>query len=64
MYSGGDVTPKLQASPYKLSQELAGAGSRDVQASAVVLSNGFGSAGNWNVTSWKDYASLSKLLYR
>lgn len=54
MYSGGDTTPKVQASPYNLSQDLlqvSGRGGGDTQVPA-------------NINSWKDYASISKLLYR
>ncbi|KAE9138231.1 hypothetical protein PF007_g1495 [Phytophthora fragariae] len=53
MYSGGDTTPKVQASPYNLSQNLlqvSGRGGGDTQVPA-------------NINSWKDYASISKLLY-
>lgn len=64
MYSGGDITPRIQASPCKLSQDmlqLAGPTSGQVPA------KGFDFAAvtaNLNISSWKDYASLSKLLYR
>ncbi|KUF90873.1 hypothetical protein AM588_10008219 [Phytophthora nicotianae] len=66
MYSGGDLTPKKQASPYNLSQDIpkpSGPGSGDNQTP----SDGFAfsaAAAHFSVNTWKDYASISKLLYR
>ncbi|KAJ8548765.1 hypothetical protein ON010_g10908 [Phytophthora cinnamomi] len=59
MYSGGDITPKIQASPYNLSQDLLRISGREGGESQV-LAIGFE---NTNISSWKDYASISKLLY-
>ncbi|KAL3674884.1 hypothetical protein V7S43_000810 [Phytophthora oleae] len=51
MYSGGDITPKVD----NTSQEMHGSG----EASG----KGFDPAANLNINSWEDYSSLSKLLY-
>ncbi|ETI39125.1 hypothetical protein F443_15234, partial [Phytophthora nicotianae P1569] len=65
MYSGGDLTPKKQASPYNLSRDIpkpSGPGSGDNQTP----SDGFAfsaAAAHFSVNTWKDYASISKLLY-
>ncbi|GMF27329.1 unnamed protein product [Phytophthora lilii] len=66
MYSGGDTTPKVQTPPYNLSRNLLQL-SADRTGRTQAPTNAFNSnvaASTLNVNSWKDYASLSKLLYR
>ncbi|KAH7488798.1 hypothetical protein KRP22_008558 [Phytophthora ramorum] len=65
MYSGGDITPKLQASPYNLSQDLLQLGGHGV-ANGQAPTSGLApavSVANLSINTWKEYASISKLLY-
>lgn len=67
MYSGGCITPKVQDSPYNLTQDLlqlsepGGGGAQppnpDIRSAAADISS------NFNLRSWKGYATLSKLLH-
>ncbi|KAF4030429.1 hypothetical protein GN244_ATG17791 [Phytophthora infestans] len=63
MYSGGELTPKKQASPSNNSHELSGCASEDTQTPADDLSFA-AAAASFSIHTWKDYASISKLLYR
>lgn len=62
MYSGGELTPKKQASPSNNSHELSGCASEDTQTPADDLSFA-AAAASFSIHTWKDYASISKLLY-
>ncbi|KAG7379077.1 Nucleolar MIF4G domain-containing protein 1 [Phytophthora pseudosyringae] len=64
MYSGGDTTPKIQASPCNLSQEMhKPSGPESGNAQTPVNRLEFPAAAGLNISTWKDYASISKLLY-
>ncbi|KAG3242203.1 hypothetical protein PI124_g12968 [Phytophthora idaei] len=65
MYSGGDTTPKMQTSPYNLSQDIQklsepGSGATQTPADGFTFA---APAANFSINTWKDYASISKLLY-